>query len=370
MDNSKIKVAVLGATGLVGQRFVSLLADHPWFEIAALTASARSAGRPYGVAAGWVLGGNVPRSAAAIVISPGAAASLFEKGIRIAFSALPAAVALAIEAELREAGLAVFSNASAHRMDPDVPILIPEANAAHLELARGQVERHGGFIVANSNCTTSGLVLPLKALEPFGIRTVVVTSYQAITGAGRRGLPAFDIAANVIPHIGNEEDKLARETVKILGRSAGGAIEPAPFEVNASCARVSVRDGHLLSLALELEREVGAAEARRACEAFRGIPQELMLPTAPEAPLLVRPEDDRPQPVLDVEAGRPERARGMAVTVGRIRRSGRFLNMFALVHNTVRGAAGTSVLSAELAVRKGFVARRGGADSNLRETKP
>lgn len=361
MDNSKIKVAILGATGLVGQRFVRLLADHPWFEIGALTASARSAGKMYGATVSWTLGGDVPRAAAGMEILPSSAPRLIETGMAVAFDALPAATAHGIEEELRDAGLAVFSNASAHRMDADVPILIPEVNDGHIELARVQVERHGGFIITNSNCTASGLVLALKPFDPFGIRTVVATSYQAISGAGRRGLAAFDISANVVPYIGNEEEKLARESKKILGRLAGNAVEPAPFAVNASCARVPVRDGHLLSLALELERDIEPDEAREALASFRGAPQEFRLPTAPEAPILVRREEDRPQPSLDIEAGSPERAKGMAVTVGRIRRSGRFLNLFALVHNTIRGAAGTSVLNAELAVRRGLIPRQVGA---------
>lgn len=371
MTNTKIKVAVLGATGLVGQRFVRILADHPWFEIAALTASARSAGKTYGAAVSWALGGDVPRAAAEMEILPTSAKRLAETGIRVAFSALPAATAHGIEEELRDAGLAVFSNASAHRMDADVPILVPEVNDAHLELARGQAGRRGGrgFIVTNSNCTASGLVLALKPLEPFGIGTVMATSYQAISGAGRRGLAAFDIVANVVPYIGNEEDKLARETRKIFGRLSGETIEPAPFEVNASCARVPVKDGHLLSLAIELGRDIEPDDAREALASFRGVPQELRLPTAPEAPVLVRREEDRPQPLLDVEAGGPERAKGMAVTVGRIRRSGRFLNLFVLVHNTIRGAAGTSVLNAELAVRRGLIPHEGGP-GRTKETRP
>jgi len=357
MDNSKIKVAVLGATGLVGQRFVSLLADHPWFEVAALSASARSAGKTYREAVDWALDGEVPAEAADLEILPTSAPRIVRTGIRLVFSALPAAAAYDIEADLRRAGLAVFSNASAHRMDPDVPILVPEANDAHLELARSQSGRYGGFIVTNSNCTTSGLVPPLKALAPFGIGTVIVTSFQAISGAGRRGLAALDIEANVIPFIRDEEEKLARESRKILGRLAGDAVEPAPFAVNASCARVPVRDGHLLSLAVGLERTIAEGEARTALAALRGAPQELDLPSAPASPLIVRSEEDRPRPRPDAEAGSPGRARGMAVTVGRIRRSGRFLNLFALVHNTIRGAAGASVLNAELAVRRGLVAR-------------
>jgi len=353
----KIRTAILGSTGIVGQRFVALLADHPWFEIAALTASARSAGKPYGEAADWALGGDVPAAAAGMDILPSSAERLAEAGARIAFSALPAAAALDVEAELRGAGLAVFTNASAHRMDPDVPILVPEANDGHLDLARRQVAGHGGCIVANSNCTTAGLVLPLKALAPFGIEIVVVSSYQAISGAGRRGLAAYDIAGNVVPFIRDEETKLARESRKILGRLTDPGVESAPFDINASCARVPVRDGHLLSVAVELERTIDEEEARTALSAFRGAPQKLGLPTAPLSPLIVRTEDERPQPLVDIEAGSPGRARGMAVTVGRVRRSGRFLNFFALVHNTIRGAAGASVLNAELAVARGLIPR-------------
>lgn len=352
----KIKAAVLGATGLVGQRFAALLADHPWFEVAALTASARSSGRAYGAAAAWALPGEVPARLASVPLGPSSARPLAEAGVRVAFSALPAAVAGPVEAELRDAGIAVFSNASAHRMDPDVPLLVPEANDGHLELARAQRERRGGFIVANSNCTTAGLVLPLAALAPFGINSVLVTSFQAISGAGSRGLAAYDIAGNVVPFIRDEEAKLERESRKILGRPKDGGIEPAPFDVNASCARVPVRDGHLLSIVVELEQVIGEEEAQTAFSAFRGAPQDLGLPTAPRSPLIVRTEDNRPQPRLDIEAGLPDRARGMAVTVGRVRRSGGFLSLFALVHNTVRGAAGASVLNAEIAVRRGLVA--------------
>ncbi len=354
--NRRIKTAVLGATGLVGQEFVRLLADHPWFELALLTASARSTGLRYAEAAAWAVPGEMPRLARAMEIVPCSARLLSESGVRIAFSALPAAAARGVEAGLRAGGLAVFSNAGAHRMDEDVPVLIPEANADHLGLVRRQIASHGGFIVANSNCTASGLALALKPLEPFGIRTVVVASYQAISGAGRRGLSAFDIAANVVPFIADEEEKVERESRKVLGRLDGAGIEPAPFAVHAGCARVPVRFGHLLSATVELGREPAPAEAEEAFVSFRSAPQDLGLPTAPERPVIVRPEEDRPQPLRDVHAGSPERAQGMAVTVGRLRRQGRFLSFFLLVHNTVRGAAGTSVLNAELALRRGLIA--------------
>lgn len=351
---NKAKAVVLGATGLVGQHFVRLLEGHPYFELAGLASSPRSAGAKYGSAVPWIVGGSVPSSAAGLDILDCAADALCSGGARVAFSALPGSVADGLEPELRRRGLFVFSNASSRRLDPDVPILVPEINPDHLELARGQASTWGGAIVTNSNCSTAGLVLVLKPLERFGLAAVTVTTFQAISGGGRRGVAAMDIAANVIPFIRDEESKMSRESRKILGRLAAGEVRAAEFQVNASCCRVPVRDGHLLSLRLDFDRPIDAGEARQALAGFRGLAQDLRLPTAPERPVLMRDEEDRPQPVLDAMAGLPERARGMAVTVGRLRGRGRSLNCFALVHNTIRGAAGACLLNAELAFRQGL----------------
>jgi aspartate-semialdehyde dehydrogenase len=348
--------AVLGATGLVGQHLVRLLADHPWFEVAVLGSSASSAGKPYAEATTWqVEGGLPPRMAAARVVEATVEA-VVSCGARVVFSALPATCAGPLETALRAAGVAVLTNANAHRGDADVPILVPEVNADHLALAAGQARRcAGGFIIAGPNCSTSGLTLALAPLVRNGIRTVHVSTYQAISGGGRRGVAALEVAGNVLPLIRGEEEKLARESVKILGSRLGETVRPLPVEVVASCARVAVRDGHLEAVTVELEDGLDEEAAIRAWTGFRGRPQELGLPTAPEQPVVVIAEPDRPQPVLDAWAGAPVRARGMAVTVGRVRRRGRHLSFYLLVHNAVRGAAGGCVLNAELALAEGLI---------------
>ncbi|OGD22159.1 MAG: aspartate-semialdehyde dehydrogenase [Candidatus Aminicenantes bacterium RBG_16_63_16] len=345
----KIMVVVMGGTGLVGQQFVRLLDGHPYFELAAITASGRSAGRSYGQAMPWAVGGDIPERAARLEVLDTSLETVMSRAPDIVFSALPAAAAEGIEPALRERGVRVFSNAGCRRQDADVPVLIPEINPGHLELARRQQARYGGFIVTNSNCSTSGLALVLKPLEKFGLREVTVTTFQSISGAGRRGLASFDIAGNVIPWIKNEEEKMERESRKILGELTADGIRPASFPVSATCCRVPVREGHLMSVSVRFANGAGAADVAEALAAFRGVPQGLGLPTAPEQPIIVRPEEDRPQPALDAWAGRPERARGMAVSVGRIREKDGVLSLILLVHNTVRGAAGACVLGAELA---------------------
>jgi aspartate-semialdehyde dehydrogenase len=357
---SKIPVAVLGCTGLVGQHFVRLLADHPDFEIAGLAASLRSAGKLYGEAAVWSIGGTVPANAADRIVEPVAAAELERRGIGVVFSALPAAEAGPVETTLSGRGCAVFTNASAHRRDADVPILIPEINPGHFGLVHPRRRRRPGFIAAGSNCSTAGLALALAPFQPFGFRRVSCATYQSASGAGRRGLAALEAGPlNVTPFIQDEEGKMAFETRKIFGAWTGGPILAAPFEVEARCARVPVREGHLLSVLIELEREADRAEVEAAIDGFRGGPRCRALPTAPERPVIRRAEPDRPQPALDLWAGEPERARGMAVTVGRLTVEGRRIRFFALVHNLVRGAAGLCVLNAEAALRQGIL--EGGA---------
>ena len=351
----KIKTAVLGCTGLVGQQFVRMLEKHPFFELIVLSASGKSKGKKYSDAVHWSLASPLPESLGLKEVTEVSKKDLRDSGVEIVFSALPAEVAKDIERSLALMGIYVFSNARVHRMQPDIPILIPEVNAEHLMLVKDRPAAHKGFIVTNSNCSTTGLVLTLKPLMKFGIESVWVSTYQAVSGAGLRGLPAMTISGNVIPFIAGEEQKMEIETAKILGRWEGGGIKPAAFDVNAHCCRVPVRNGHLENVTVVLEQDVDAAHVADSMRTFRGIPQDLVLPTAPEEPLIVRAEQDRPQPFLDKNAGSPERARGMAVTVGRIRKKDKKVNYSLLVHNTVRGAAGTCILNAELAVAQNII---------------
>jgi len=348
----KIKVAILGCTGLVGRQFARLLDDHPYFALSCLTASPRSQGKRYSEAIAHDSEPTVGEKTASMLIRETSAAAVIQSGARVVFSALPAAVAGDLELELRRNGVAVFSNASSHRMDPMVPLLVAEANAEHLELAWEQLREFSGFIVTNSNCSVAGLALALKPLTAFSLRVVVVTTFQAISGAGQRGVAAWDILGNVVPYIGNEEEKMERETKKILGRLAEGRIQDHELDVFPSCSRVPVRNGHLLSVTTEFPGPVREEEVAAAFSGFRAEPQHMALPTAPRQPLLVLQKPDRPQPLLDVLAGEPERARGMAVSVGRLRCSGNRCSFFLLVHNTVRGAAGGCVLNAELALKR------------------
>jgi aspartate-semialdehyde dehydrogenase len=349
----KIKVAVLGCNGLVGRQFVRLLDDHPNFELSCLTASARSSGKRFGetIANGRPL--PVSDKTGSLPIRETTATAIMESGARIVFSALPASVAGALELELREKGLCVFTNASSHRMDLSVPLLVPEANAGHLELAREQSRQfHGGFIVANSNCSVAGLAMALRPLLTFDVRSVTVTTFQAISGAGRHGAAAWDTAGNVIPFIADEEEKVVRETKKILGVLTGRQIAEHGMDIYPACSRVGVPEGHLQSVTVEFPSPVNEEEIVAAWTGFVAEPQQMALPTAPRRPILVSRAADRPQPALDVDAGEPERARGMAVSVGRLRCAQNRCSFFLLVHNTVRGAAGGCVLNAELALKK------------------
>ena len=351
----KRKVAVLGATGMVGQQFIRMLDAHPYFDIDVLAASSKSSGKSYGEIVNWVVSSEIPRQFRNEHVVGINAKELGRRGIDIAFSALPSGYAKVAEEKLVEEGIAVFSNAGAHRMDSDVPMLIPEVNPEHLSLVKNQMKKHKGFLVTNSNCTTSGLVMVLKPLLRFGIKSVTVSSYQAVSGAGYPGLPSLDILGNVIPYIENEEEKVEAESKKILGVFERGRINEASFEVNATCARVHVRDGHLETLIIEFENTPEIGEIKSALARFKGIPQKLHLPTAPEQPIILREEANRPQPLYDASAGTPERAAGMAVSVGRLREKGRKIGLVLIVHNTIRGAAGTSILDAELALRKNYI---------------
>ena len=347
---TKIPVAILGATGTVGQRFVQLLADHPWFEIAALAASERSAGRPFAQVARWVIPGDPPPAVGEMTVRP------LEPDLpaRIVFSALPAAVARQVEPRFAQAGYAVCSNASAFRQAADVPLLIPEVNADHLAMIEGQraERRWPGLIVTSPNCTTTGLVLPLKPLDAaFGLRQVMAVSMQAISGAGYPGVASLDILGNIVPYIGGEEEKIEQETRLLLGRLEAGRRLEADVVVSAQANRVPVLDGHTICLSLGFERQPTVEEAVAALRDFRGPPVVRGLPSAPDRPIVVRTEPDRPQPRRDRDA-----EGGMAVTVGRVRPCPLLdLRLVSVSHNTLRGAASGSILNAELLVAEGYV---------------
>ncbi len=353
---TKIKVGVLGATGAVGQRFVQLLDGHPWFALAAVAASERSAGKPYGEACTWKLDTPMPEAARRLAVSP------TTPGLecRVVFSALDAAVAGPIEEAFAAAGYAVLSNSKNHRMDDDVPLLVPEINADHAALIdvqrRGRGWKGGGFIATNPNCSTAALCLALAPLDRcFGLAAVAVTTLQAISGAGYPGIPSLDILANVVPFIAGEEEKIERETRKILGAITArrDAVTLHDATVSAQCMRVPVVDGHTESVFVRLRTEAGVERVIEALRDFRGPPQELALPSAPEHPVVVVDEPDRPQPRLDLG-----REKGMATVVGRVRRCDLMGYKFvALGHNTIRGAAGAAILNAELLKEKGLIAQ-------------
>jgi aspartate-semialdehyde dehydrogenase len=335
-------VAVLGATGSVGQRFVQLLADHPWFDVAELVASERSVGKRYRDATDWRLSANMPTAAADLLVKD----YTDQIDSPVAFSALPGEVAGEIEQRLAKEGHAVLSNTSTHRMDPDVPLLIPEVNPDHVVAIETQKKNRGwsGYIATNPNCSAIHLVLTLKPLkDAFGLDQVLVTTMQAVSGAGYPGVPSLDMIDNVVPYIGNEEEKMAEETRKLLGGYNGQFVD-AKVVVSASCNRVPVRDGHTEAVAVRLSQDATPDEVINVFNSFRGKPQELNLPSAPARPVVVRCESNRPQPVLD-----RDEERGMASVVGRVRPCPIMGIKYVLLgHNTIRGAAGASILNAEL----------------------
>ena len=346
---TRIEVGILGATGMVGQHFIKFLEDHPWFEVKWLGASDRSAGKRYRDAMTWHLQGAAPDAVADVVVEeckPGNAP-------RLLFSALDASVATEIERAFAQAGHVVVSNSKNHRMERDVPLLVPEINPDHLKLVPGQQRERGwkGQIVTNPNCSTVVLTMGLAALKPFGITKVIATTMQAISGAGYPGVASMDIVGNVIPFIGGEEEKMQQETQKILGEFRGDHIEPLAARVSAHCNRVAVVDGHTVTVSVELSAKPAEADLRQAFEAFTGVPQERCLPSAPAHPVLYMQEVNRPQPRKDAE-----RYRGMAAFVGRLRACPVLDYKFvALGHNTVRGAAGAAVLNAELMHTEGML---------------
>ncbi|UCE75534.1 MAG: aspartate-semialdehyde dehydrogenase [Methanomassiliicoccales archaeon] len=351
----RTQVAVLGATGAVGQRFVQLLQDHPWFELKVLLASGKSAGKRYIDAVDWRLQEKIPEPVRDEKVEEIHPKILKDESIELVFSALPGSIAGDIELELASAGFFVFSNASAHRMDPDVPLLVADINPDHLALVAHQRKSRPGYIVTNPNCTVTGFITGLKPLDvEFGINDVVMTSYQALSGAGYPGVPSLDIVGNIIPYIPGEEEKVESECKKILGRISESSIEPSSVNVIASCARVPVRDGHLESVLVRPKSDASLEEILKAFYLYKSKKSE-KLPSAPEKPIIVTEEKDRPQPLFDIYSGSPKRAKGMSITVGRIKKIGDQIRFFLLVHNTIRGAAGCTIMNAELAKLEGFL---------------
>lgn len=352
----KLKVGILGATGAVGQRFIQLLEDHPWFEVHALGASERSAGLSYREAArSWKLETPIPPSVAAMKVLPCKAS--FFTACHLVFSGLDSSVAGDVEEEFVSNEIPVFSNAKNHRMDPDVPLVVPLVNGDHLDIIPLQQKKRGlkkGFLVCNANCSTTGLVVPLRPLEDlFGIQSMIVTTMQAISGAGYPGVSSMDIIDNVIPFISGEEDKIETEPLKILGHLNKQTVsfDPLSFGICASCNRVPVLDGHSEMVVVKLKRKPTLEELKAAISGYESEAQRLRLPSAPAQACVVLEEDDRPQPRMDRNRGR-----GFTVSVGRVRESPVLdFKLCLLSHNTILGAAGSAILNAEFAKVKGYL---------------
>ena len=339
---TKIPIGILGATGMVGQRYIQLLEDHPRFEITWLAASDRSSGKSYGEAAKWRLDTPLPERIARMTVSPAEP----EGAPKVIFASIDAAIAREMEPRFANAGCAVLSNSSAFRMAPNVPLVIPEVNSEHLHLIEEQESRKasGGYMVTNPNCSTIGLVMALKPLsDRFGLEQIFVSTMQAISGAGYPGVPSMDILGNVVPYIGSEEEKIEEETLKLLGALEGHRVTPLAARISAHCNRVPVEDGHTECVSIKLKSPATHAEILAAWAEYQPL-KGRDLPFAPAQPVQWSPESDRPQPRLD-----RNRAKGMAVTVGRLRPCKLLDWKFVLLsHNTVRGAAGATILNAEL----------------------
>jgi aspartate-semialdehyde dehydrogenase len=346
---SKISIGILGATGVVGQRFIQKLERHPWFEVAWLAASDRSEGKVYAEAAKWRLKTPIPAGIAGMKVSPATP----EGAPKVIFAALDASIAAEMEPRFAEAGCAVVTNSSALRMQEDVPLVIPEVNSGHIKLIDIQAwrKKSGGFVVTNPNCSAIGLVLALAPLQPFGLETVMAVTMQAVSGAGYPGVASLDIMGNVIPYIRNEEEKMEEETRKLLGQLNGSKVIPGAFAMSAQCNRVAVEDGHTESVSVRFKSKPKPEEIIAAWNNFRSEPQKLKLPSAPEIPVVYLEANDRPQPRFDVDMGG-----GMTTAVGRLRPCGVLDWKFTVLsHNTIRGAAGAAVLNAELLKVKGYL---------------
>lgn len=349
MHSTKIPIGVLGATGTVGQRFIQLLEDHPWFEVAWLAASDRSAGLPYAHAARWKLTTPIPDRIARMAVSPAEPTG----APRVIFAALDATIAQVMEPQFAAAGHVVVTNSSALRMHPQVPLVIPEVNASHLRVLEQQEWRKsGGFVVTNPNCSAIGLVMALAPLHrSFGVEKVFAVTMQAVSGAGYPGVASLDILGNVVPYIPKEEEKMVEESRKLLGSVNGAGFVDADIVMSTHCNRVAVEDGHLESVSVQLRAKSSAEEIIRQWNGFTAEPQELKLPSAPERPVIYDPAPDRPQPRLDRDRGA-----GMSTVVGRLRPCNIFDWKFTVLsHNTIRGAAGAAILNAELLKAKGYL---------------
>jgi len=348
-----LKVGILGATGMVGQRFIQLLEKHKWFKTEALLASERSAGKRYKEAASWYLRGDMPEEIAEMEVQGMNPSVVDKSSLDMVFSAIPSDIARKVEAEFAEK-IPVFSNTSTYRMEADVPLMVPEINPEHLELLKVQrrERKWEGFLITNPNCSTIGLVIPLKPiLDSLGIGWVNVATMQAVSGAGYAGVPSMAILDNLIPFISGEEPKVETEPMKILGRFDGNEVKNVDFDIFASCNRVMVRDGHTEAVFVKTRKDFNVEQMKEIFRKFKGEPQKLSLPTAPEEPIVVMEDDFRPQPLKDRDLDG-----GMAVSVGRIRkRKEKLLKFTCLSHNTIRGAAGASILNAELAYKKGLI---------------
>jgi aspartate-semialdehyde dehydrogenase len=348
---ARIKVGILGATGMVGQRFIQLLEGHSWFEVTEVAASERSAGRPYAevMQGRWKVEGAIPPRVARLTVKE----CVPNLDCRLCFSALDSSVAGPVEEEFAQAGYVVSSNSKNHRMDPDVPLLIPEVNADHLAIIPSQKDRWGsdGYIITNPNCAAIGLVMPLAPLHKrFGLDKVIVTTMQGLSGAGYPGVPSLDIIDNVVPFIGGEEPKVESEPLKILGSLNDGQFAPADLTVSASCTRVHVQDGHLESVSVGLKQKASPDDLIAAWTEFDPLGGQ-ELPSAPSPPIIYRTEDDRPQPRRDRGEGN-----GMACVVGRLRKCSILdYKFFVLSHNTIRGASGAAILNAEYLYKKGLL---------------
>jgi aspartate-semialdehyde dehydrogenase len=351
----KIPVGILAATGAVGQRFVQSLLNHPWFEITAVTGSPRTVGRPYGEGVNWLLEGDVPEKIARLIVQPTDPSAL-TLDIPVLFSALPSDEARELEPKFAQAGYIVLTNASPYRMDPYIPLLIPEVNPDHTQLIPHQQKAYGwdGWIVANANCSTTSIVLPMNILhQTYGLQSAVVVTMQAISGAGYPGVPSLAIMDNIIPYIGGEDGKLETEPRKLCGTYRDGQIELADFVVSAQANRVPVLDGHLGSVSVKLREKATAVEIIELFQNWQPPAWYAELPSAPKSVFIYRPEDDRPQPRLDRDSGN-----GLAWTVGRVRECPvNDIRFLAITHNTLRGAASGSILNAELLVQQGFIRR-------------
>jgi len=350
----KIKTAILGATGFVGQQFINILNEHPYFSANTLIASKRNEGKKYQDAVKWQLGNKIPSIIKNKKTENFSIDVLKKRNIKIVFSALPAKAANDYEKILREQGFFVFSNSSSYRMEDDVPILIPEVNPDHITLVDLQIKKYGGFIITNSNCSTTGIATILKALENFGLESTYISTYQSLSGGGINSMISLKDTNNVIPFINKEEEKIVVETQKILGKFVNGSISKNPLNILVNAARVTSLYSHLISLMVNLKKDVSIEDIKEKLSSFSKLPKGLNLPTAPKKYIEICKEKDRPQPELDYPVPYNIES-GMIIKAGKIEKIKNTVKLFILFNNTIRGAAGASVLNAEFAIAKKLI---------------